>query len=105
MAAEFSRHWQHATSLCWSQLDGILRDRLAWLHHSLGSDGLLPTEAVEQFSNIVGDLLLEYGLTKSPYCRGNGRHRPRRIESTLQSLSVTKNRLRKNSSVFHQEFI
>ena len=83
MAAEFSRHGQHATSLCWSQLDEILRDRLAWLHHSLGSDGLPPTEAAEQFSNIVGDLLLEYGLTKSPYCRGNGRHRPRRIESTL----------------------
>ena len=58
---------------------------------------MLPlAEAAEQFSNIVDDLLLEYGLNKSPYCSSSGRHRPRHIESTLLSLSVTKNRLRKN---------
>ena len=47
-AAEFPSHGQHASSLCWSQLDEILRDRLAWLHHSLGSDVLPPVEAAEQ---------------------------------------------------------
>ena len=30
----------------------------------LGCDVLPPVEAAEQFSNILGDLLLEYGLTK-----------------------------------------
>ena len=94
MATNFSCHWQDATSPCWSQLDGILRNRLAWLHHSLGCDVLLPTEAVEQFSNIVGDLLLEYRLTRSSSC--NGRHRPCQIKTTLQNLSMMKNSLRKN---------
>ena len=94
MVTNFSRHGQDATSPYWSQLDGILRNRLAWLYHSLGCDVLLPTEAAEQFSNIVGDLLLEYGLTRSSSC--NGRHRPRQIETTIRNLSMMKNSLRKN---------
>jgi len=105
MVAELSRHGQHATLLCWSQLDQILSDRLARLHHSLGNDVLPPAEAAQQFSNIVGDLLLEYGLSKSAYYGTNGRHRPRHIESTLLSLSVTKNRLHKNINSNSQGFI
>ena len=46
---------------CWSRLDEVLRGRLAWLHHALGSDVLAPDEAAEQFSHILSDLLLECG--------------------------------------------
>ena len=93
MADNLSRHEQYATPLCWSELDENLRTRLAWLHHSLGRDVLPPVEVAEQFSNILGDLLLEYGLTTSSSY--NGRHRPRRIETTLTALSTMKNHSRK----------
>ena len=81
---------QYATTPCWLQLDEILRDRLAWLHHSIGRNVLSPDEGAEQFSHIVGDLLLEYQVIALP--SGNGRHRPRRLETTLENLSAMKNR-------------
>ena len=52
----FTSDEQYATTPCCIRLDEILRDRLGWLHHSLGSDVLAPSEAAEQFSHIVGDL-------------------------------------------------
>ena len=65
---------------CWPHLDDILRNRLAWLHHSIGRDALSPTEGAREFSHIVSDLLLEYEVITLPTC--NGRHRPRKMEMT-----------------------
>ena len=72
---------QYATTPCWPQLDEILRDLLAWLHHSIGRNVLSLDEGAEQFSHIVSDLLLEYQVITLP--SGNGRHRLRRLETTL----------------------
>ena len=55
---------QYATTPCWPRSDEILRDRLAWLHHSLGCNQLALDEAADQFSHIVSDLLLKYGIIK-----------------------------------------
>ena len=56
----------------------------------LTSVWLLPAaEAAAQFSNIMFDLLMEYGVV---HCtQPHGRHRPRRIETTLRNLAVMKN--------------
>jgi len=74
-------------------LDSILRDCLGWLHHSLGCDSLVAVETAVQFSNIVGDLLMEFGLIKSSNCSGH--HRPRCIETSVKNLSIMKNTSRK----------
>ena len=85
---------QYANSPCWTLLNETLRERLGWLHFSSGCDDLAPAEAAEQFSNIVGDLLMEYGITEPPCV--HGWHRPRRIETTLQNLSALKKNSHKN---------
>jgi len=72
MVSDLSPSEQHATPPSWSHLDNILRDRLGWLHHSLGCDSLPAAEAAVQFSNVVSDLLMEFRLIKSSYC--SGRH-------------------------------
>ena len=63
MASDLSSSEQHATPPSWPHLDSILHDHLGWLHHSLGCGSLTAVEAAVQFSNIVGDLLMEFGLT------------------------------------------
>ena len=93
MAAVLSSPEQYATSPSWPQLDMILRDRLCWLHHSLSCDLLPAAEAAAQFSNIVFDLLMEYGVVHCTQPRG--RHHPRHIETTLRNLAVMKNDSRK----------
>ena len=59
MAADFSgmNNMLHrpAATHNWMKLYAII-----WL----GCDVLPPVEAAEQFSNILGEFLLEYGLTK-----------------------------------------
>ena len=40
--------------------------QLSVLHHSLGSDTVNPTTATENFSNTVGELLLEQKLLQPP---------------------------------------
>ena len=62
MATDLSSFEQHATPPSWSHLDQILHDRLGWLHHLLSCGMLSAVEAAVQFSNIMADLLLEYGL-------------------------------------------
>jgi len=83
MASESTFSQRHVTSPCWTLLNDT---RLGWLHHSLGSDDLPPAEAAEQFSCVVGDLIMEYGIVKSPCVYGQ--HRPCRIETTLQNLMI-----------------
>ena len=94
IATNLSPCEQYATSPGWPQLAKILRDRLEWLHHSLSCNLLPAAEAAVQFSNILADLLVEYGLINSQHC--SGRHRPRCTEKSLENLSVMKNVLRKN---------
>jgi len=67
MEAESSSDGQCATLLCRSHSPWPL----AWLHYSLRNDQALgndvlppPAETMEQFSNIIGDLLLKYRLAK-----------------------------------------
>ena len=94
---------QYASTPCWSRLDEVLRGRLAWLHHALGSDVLAPDEAAEQFSHILSDLLLEFEVITPP--RDHSRHRPRRIETTLKNLVSMKNMYRRNLQSCDRNFI
>ena len=103
MATDFSSSEQQATPPSWSHMDRILRGRLGWLHHSLGQDLLPAVEAAEQFSYIVGDLLAEYGLVHSISC--SGRHRPRRIETSVGNLAKMKNLSRKSMQSDNANFI
>ena len=84
-------------------MNEILRDRLAWLHHLIGRDVLAPAEGAGDFSHIVSDLLLEYGMMTSPNC--NGRHRPRRMETILKNLTAMRNASRRHMEGDEGNFI
>ena len=103
MALDSSSSEQYATPPSWPHLDRILRDRLGWLHHSLSCDSLSAVEAAVQFSSIVGDLLMEFGLIKSSNCSGH--HHPRRIETSVKNLSIMKNASRKYMQSDNGNFI
>ena len=97
MASELSSSNEYRNnSPCWSALDDILRQRLSVLHHSLGSSIVDPATAADDFSHVVGELLLEQGIISvTPRPSSSGPHRPRPIETTLNNLSRMKNTARK----------
>ena len=90
MASELSSSNEYRnTSPCWPAVDDTLRQRLSALHHSLGKDIVDPATAADDFSHVVGELLLEMGII-SLRLSSNGPHRPRPIETTSRNLSRTR---------------
>ena len=89
---------EYRNSPCWPAVDDLLRLRLSALHHLLGSNAIDPASAAEDFSHIVGGLLLEQCIIsdRSSTTRHQGPHRLRPVEATLRNLTCMKNAARKS---------
>jgi len=79
------------TPPCWPAVDDLLCERLSVLHHSPGSYVVdSAAAAAEDFSHMLGALLLEQGIISAATTR-SGPHRCRPTESALKNLSHMKN--------------
>ena len=74
-------------------MDDLSRERLSVLHHLLGCD-VVDSAAAEEFSHVLGALLLEQRII-SATTTCSGPHWPRPTESALKNLSRMKNSARK----------
>ena len=80
--------WQCATSADWTIIDEELRQRLNDLHFNLSNEICDSGTAALRFSEILSELLLEFDVLR--YHGHRGRHRVRKIESTVSELAAMK---------------
>ena len=78
--------WQCATSPDWTIIDEQLRQRLNDLHFNLSNEICDSGTAALRFSEILSELLLEFDVLRSH--GHHGKHRVRKIESTVSDHTV-----------------
>ena len=80
--------WQCATSPDWTIIDEQLCQRLNDLHFNLSNEICDSGTAALRFSEILSELLLEFDVLRSH--GHHGKHRVRKIESTVSELAAMK---------------